>query len=288
MILKALDRDPERRYQSARELRVDLARLLTGGEVATDTLRRSGVVEKAAAGARKRRLVLGLVAVLVAGIAVGYFVKRWWPRTPQRILAVLPIETVGQDAATGALGLGLTETLTAKLVQASDNDAIQVVSPRDLLPESEDGGRRSPRVRHYLRSGKQPAALGFNDPDQLLPGGLQDASAIGGANDRGQAGDTFKLQDQVVNAALDMLPTRIQASQREALAVRQDTQPAAYEAYIRGRGYLQEYEKPENIDNAITEFSQAIKIDPNYAPAYAGRGEAYWIGFQQLDRGRNG
>ena len=34
-----------------------------------------------------------------------------------------------------------------------------------------------------------------------------------------------------------------------------DTQPAAYEAYIRGRGYLQEYEKPENIDSAIAEFN---------------------------------
>ncbi len=78
-----------------------------------------------------------------------------------------------------------------------------------------------------------------------------------------------------MNAALDMLPARILSTQRQALAVRQDTQPAAYEAYIRGRGYLQEYEKPENIDNAIAEFNQAIKIDPKYAPAYAGLGEAY-------------
>ena len=91
-----------------------------------------------------------------------------------------------------------------------------------------------------------------------------------------------------MNAALDMLPARIRSTQRKALAVRQDTQPAAYEAYIRGRGYLQEYEKPENIDNAITEFNQAIKIDPNYAPAYAALGKTYWAGFQQLDAEKNG
>ena len=47
-------------------------------------------------------------------------------------MAVLPIDTVGQDPATSALGLGLAETVTAKLVQASDSDAIQVVSSRDL------------------------------------------------------------------------------------------------------------------------------------------------------------
>ena len=52
--------------------------------------------------------------------------------------------------------------------------------------------------------------------------------------------------------------------------------PAGYEYYVRGRGYLQDYEKPENIDSAIVEFEHAIRIDPKYAPAHAGLGEAYW------------
>jgi tetratricopeptide (TPR) repeat protein len=90
-----------------------------------------------------------------------------------------------------------------------------------------------------------------------------------------------------VSETLDMLPAQIKPEQRRKLNVRPDTQPAAYEAYIRGRGYLQEYEKPENIDSAIAEFNQALKIDPNYAPAYAGLGEGYWIGYQQLNRGKD-
>src|ERR1035441_1252463 len=61
---------------------------------------------------------------------------------------------------------------------------------------------------------------------------------------------------------------------------------AAYEAYIQGRGYLQEYEKPENVDSAIAAFKQALKIDPNYALAYAGLGKAYLTGFQQFDKGQ--
>jgi serine/threonine-protein kinase len=83
-----------------------------------------------------------------------------------------------------------------------------------------------------------------------------------------------------------MLPAQIKAAERRKLNVRQDTQPAAYEAYIQGRGYLQEYEKPENIDSAIAEFKQALKIDPNYALAYAGLGNAYLTGFQQFDKGK--
>ncbi len=289
VILKALDRDPERRYQSARELRVDLVRLLSGGEIATDTLRRSGVVE-AAAGARRRRVALGLAAVLLAGIALGYFVKRWWPSRPsaeQKILAVLPIEAVGQDSATSALGLGLTETLTAKLVQASDNDSIQVVSPRDLRDQkvkTAEDARREFGTDFVLESSLQRSGQTIRINCYLVDSKTH--RQLAARTIESDASDTFKLQDQVVNAALDMLPARIKTTERKALAVRQDTQPAAYEAYIRGRGYLQEYEKPENIDNAISEFNQAIKIDPNYAPAYAGLGEAYWIGFQQLNRGQ--
>ena len=138
MILKALDRDPERRYQSARELRVDLARLLAGGEIATDTVRRSRRGGSAAqAGTAKS--CWACVAVLLAGNCGWIFRQALvaaMTSAQQRILAVLPIETVGQDAATSALGLGLTETLTAKLVQASDSDSIQVVSPRDLRDQN--------------------------------------------------------------------------------------------------------------------------------------------------------
>jgi len=99
------------------------------------------------------------------------------------------------------------------------------------------------------------------------------------------ATDPFGLQDRVVSAALDMLSAQIKPEERRKLNVSQDTQPAAYEAYIRGRGYLQAYEKPENIENAISEFNQALKIDPNYALAYAGLGNAYWMEFRRLDKG---
>ena len=288
VILKALDRDPERRYQSARELRVDLQRLMAGGEIATDTLHQSKVREIATR-SRQRTLVLTLAGVLLVGLVIGYFVKRWMPslKGQQKILAVLPIETVGQDAATNALGLGLTETLTAKLVQASDSDSVQVVSPRDLRDQkvqTAGDARREFGTDYVLESSLQRSGQVIRINCYLVDSRTH--RQIAARTIEADANDTFKIQDQVVNATLDMLPGTIEAGRRRALAARQDTQPAAYEAYIRGRGYLLEYEKPENIDNAITEFQQALKVDPKYAPAYAGLGEAYWIGYQQLNRGK--
>jgi eukaryotic-like serine/threonine-protein kinase len=289
VILKALDREPDLRYQTARELKVDLARLLAGDELSTENLRRTTVIEVERK-ARNRKVALILVGVLLVGVAVGYAVKRLWSTsssTQQRIMAVLPFDTIGQDAATSALGLGLTETITAKLVQASDTDAIQVVSPRDLRDQgvkTAEDARREFGTDFVLESSLQRSGHTIRINCYLVDSRTH--RQVAARSITVDANDVFGMQDQVVRETLDMLPVQIEPEQRRKLNVRQDTQPAAYEAYIRGRGYLQEYQKPENIDSAIAEFNQALRIDPGYALAYAGLGTAYLTGFQQFYKGK--
>ncbi len=203
-------------------------------------------------------------------------------------MAVLPFDSVGQDAATTALGLGLTETLTAKLVEASNSDAVQVVAPRDLRDQgvkTADDARREFGTDFVLESTLQRQGEDIRVNIYLVDSRTH--RQLAARTFTVDSKDSFGLQDRVVSEALDMLPTRIMPEQRSKLAVRQDTQPAAYEAYIRGRGYLQELNKPEDVDNAIASFTQAVKIDPNYAPGYAALGEAYLDGFRQFGKGND-
>ena len=149
-------------------------------------------------------------------------------------MAVLPFDTVGQDPATSALGLGLTETLTAKLVQASDADAIQVVSPRDLRDQgvkTAEDARREFGTDFVLESSLQRSGQTIRVNCYLVDSKTH--RQIAARSITVDAGDAFGLQDRVVSETLDMLPTQIQPEQRRKLNVRQDTQPAAYEAYIR-------------------------------------------------------
>ena len=211
VILKALDRDPERRYQSARELRVDLARIVAGEDVATGTLRHLEEREHAAV-AQRRKMVATVLVVLLLGLVLGYAAKRWWLKAApeqQKIMAVLPIETVGQDAATGALGLGLTETLTAKLVQAGDGNSIQVVSPRDLRDQNvktADDARREFGTDYVLESSLQKSGQKIRVNTYLVDSKTH--RQLAARTIETDAADTFGLQDQVVNAALDMLPEK--------------------------------------------------------------------------------
>ena len=57
--------------------------------------------------------------------------------------------------------------------------------------------------------------------------------------------------------------------------------PAAYETYLQGLGYLRRYDKPGNLDTAIRLFETTTKADPKFALAFAALGEAYWNKYRQ-------
>ena len=61
---------------------------------------------------------------------------------------------------------------------------------------------------------------------------------------------------------------------------RRHDHPAAYDFYVQGRGYLQDYVVPEKVEAAITLFRRALEKDPTYADATAGLGEAFWRKYQ--------
>ncbi|MBI3668783.1 MAG: tetratricopeptide repeat protein, partial [Acidobacteria bacterium] len=82
--------------------------------------------------------------------------------------------------------------------------------------------------------------------------------------------------DQVAAGMAHMLELELKPQERQALETHGTQVAGAYDFYLQGRGYLQNYDKPENIDSAISVFHRALSLDPNYALAHAGLGEAYW------------
>ena len=281
VILRALQKDPKERYQSAGDLRIDLANLATGT---------MPIFPKHVPLPKWQRWLPIAVAFVVFVSVVG-----WWQRhrgepsvLEGRMMAVLPFESVTNDAPTNALGLGLTETLTAKLVQALDGGRLQLVSTRELIAQ---GVKTSDQARREFGT------------DLVLEGSLQQDGAriritwslvnphthtqIAANTVTGNANDIFGLQDNLVNELLERLPQAVDPERRQELLAGPDTKPAAYDFYLRGRGYLEDYQHPDNIESAIAQFEQAIAVDKNYAPAHAALGLAYTTGFQSMNRGKD-
>jgi len=281
VILRALQKDPRERYQSAGDLRIDLANLATG----TIPI----YPRQVSSPNWWRWLAIAMAAVVVAGLGA------WWlrhrneaPALDARMMAVLPFESVANDGPTNALGRGLTETVTARLVQAADGGKLQLISTRDL-------------IEHGVKTSEQ-AQREFGT-DLVLEGSLQQDGAriritwslvnprthtqLAANTVTGDTNNIFALQDTIFDDVLAKFPQAANPGQRQELAERPDTKPAAYDFYLRGRGYLEDYKNQDNIDNAIAEFQRAIAVDQNYAPAYAAMGLAYNTGFVWKNRDKD-
>ena len=281
VILRALQKDPQERYQSAGDLRIDLAALATGT---------MPIYPKPAAKHRWRGWLAGAVFLLALGGGVIWW--RWHGSMPAlataRVMAVLPFESVGGDSSSDALGLGLTETVTTKLVQATDGGHLQLVSTRDLVAQgikTADQARREFGTDLVLEGSLQQAGKRIRitcslvDPRTHVQYAAQEVT--------GDSGDVFGLQDQLFEKVLEMLRrTALQAEPPRRPVAQAMANSAAYDFYLRGRGYLEEYQNLDNLQNAIHQFEQAVAADKNYAPAYAAMGMAYTIGFQQKNQGK--
>ena len=62
--------------------------------------------------------------------------------------------------------------------------------------------------------------------------------------------------------------------QVDGAVTRATTVPGVYDYYVRGRGYLQRFERADDVDSAIKLFTLAIQRDPGFALGHAALGEA--------------
>jgi serine/threonine-protein kinase len=203
------------------------------------------------------------------------------PLPEKKNLAVLPFEVVGEDPGAHAFAQGLAETLTGKLAQLTDNYPLQVVPPSEIRSQKVDSveqarvglGANLVLEGSLRRSGTQ-VRITYHLVDSRTRQQLRADTVTA------PAGDPFAVEDQVVQSVLRSLDLELGSKERRALQARGTTEPAAYDYYLRGRGYLMEYQKAENVDSAIEVFKRALEHDPNYTLAYAGLGESYWHKYQ--------
>jgi tetratricopeptide (TPR) repeat protein len=278
IVAKMLAKNPADRYASAAEIIVELRAL------------QRGVAERSHFGARRRaRLALSLGAAAMAiAIAVLAFISpqmrgrfgNWLRPNPlprEKLVAVLPFSVVSNDPKEKAFSDGLTETLTAKLTQLTVDPTLQVVPApeiRDKNANTVDDVRKEFGATLVLEGNLQQSGnrvrinIAMVDPGTHRQLRAQSLTVA--------ASDPFAVQDQVVNATVGMLQVAVQPGEREVLSAHGTQTAGAYDFYLQGLGYLQDYDKRENIENAVKVFNTALELDPRYAGAYAGRGQAYW------------
>ena len=300
LLHRCLQKDRLRRLHDIADARIEIEEAQLRGSVANSFENLRNVqpasadlplaVAKRAGSNRLRNIggVLLVAIVLGSGMAAIPSVRqkvRGWvgiPAIPQeRQLAVLPFEVPGGDPSARAFSDGLTETLSAKLTKLTTGHDLQVVPASEvnaLKVTSSESARDELGVNLILTGSLQQsggvarvtyALVNTITRRQLRADTITIATA-----------DPFAGEDQVVDGVLRMLDLELQPAERQNLETHGTQVADAYDLYLQGRGYLQNYDKVENLQNAISVFQRALGTDPNYSLAYAGLGQAYWMNYQ--------
>jgi serine/threonine-protein kinase len=275
IIRKAMDKDPGLRYQSARELKVDLQRLISGKKFEQVPLRpRRRVTPRWVTGA------LATVLVLLAALEVATL--RWKarsthpvpPNTP-RVVAVLPFDAVGGNRDNQVLCRGLTDLLTTRLTQMSSQYGVQVVPASEVRTQgvSSIGDARKKLGVNLVVEGSWDFA-----GNQVMYG-LVDATtrrSVSADFVKANLDDLLSVERRVADGLLSMVAGELRPHDQKTATPNDTAHPDAYQYYVRGIGYLQEYQNVSSLEAAVALFHSATERDPSFAPALAGTAEAYW------------
>jgi len=86
--------------------------------------------------------------------------------------------------------------------------------------------------------------------------------------------DVLELEDTISERVAKSLLPQLTGEEKKRLDKRGTNSPEAYEAYLRGRFFWNQF-VPEAFPKAIESFQKAVELDPNYALAYVGIADFY-------------
>ncbi len=281
VIGKCLEKEPENRYQSAKELAIDLRRLQMGVPSAV------GPAARATRWSSARSVGIGLV--ILAAVIVLLFVfniGRWRQRLPggaggRRIesLAVLPLDNFSGDPAQEFFADGMTEALIAELGEIG---SLRVIS-RTSVMQYKGAKKPLPQIARELNVDAVIEGSVFRVGDrvritaQLI--GVGPERHLWAQNYERDLRDVLTVQGEIARNVADEVKANVTPGAQARLASARPVNPEAHEAYLKGQFFLNKMTE-EDIQKATEYAQQAVQIDPNYAPAYGLLAQSYWYSSQ--------
>jgi serine/threonine protein kinase/tetratricopeptide (TPR) repeat protein len=266
IILKCLARDPAARYKTAEDVTADLDAVRAGRPVTPP--RRRPFFRR---WPRPRLLPVAGAAVLAAAALIVLLAH---PRPPIRSIAVLPLQNLSGDPGQDYFADGITEDIITQLSKIGE---LKVIS-RTSVWRYKTAAKSVPEIGRELDVGAVLEGSVRREGDRIrIVGQLVDARTdrhIWAETYDRTANDLFAIQSEVAERIARELRVRLSPEEKKRIGRPATANLEAYGLYAQGREHYYRYTKDDN-EKAIELFRKAVALDPSYALAYAGLGDAY-------------
>jgi serine/threonine-protein kinase len=261
-ILKALDKDPERRYQSAREIRVDLERLAAPVPLVAPKLKRT---------AQRLIVTASVVAIVAVAAALGFLILGDGEAPEIDSIAVLPLDNLSGDPEQEYFSDGMHEALISNLAKIG---ALRVISRQSVM-RFKDEDTPLPEIARLLNVDAvvEGSVLCSGNRVRITAQLVQayPERHLWAESYERDLQDILSLQNEVAREITTEIRVAVTPDERVRLSTARPVDPQVTEAYLKGLYQLRELTPGQ----AIPYFEEAIVRDPQYAPAYVGLSSAY-------------
>ena len=276
IINKALEKDRALRYQSAGEMLADLKRLRRNSSSTRVEVAESR--EMPAKSSKRKVLWASAAGIVVIGMVVTSAFLWRGRSSGQEIssVAVMPFVNASKDPNTEYLSDGLTESLINSLSQIPNltvmsRSSVFHYKGRDVDPQA---------VAHDLKVQGVITGRIVQRGDQLIISAelidpRTNRNLWGDQYDR-KLSDVLAVQQDITGAISARLRERLSGETKKQVAKGGTSDPEAYQLYLKGRFYW-EKRTQDSLEKAKDYFNQAIEKDPNYALAYVGLADYYYV-----------
>jgi serine/threonine protein kinase/tetratricopeptide (TPR) repeat protein len=285
LLQRLLAKEVGNRYQSMADVRADLAQ----AAAAPDS------VESPPPGAHKKTSWMRPAAFALGGaVVVGLLLiarATLRPATPApvanapgviRSIAVLPLDNYSGDPNQDYFAEGMTDELTTDLATIGQ---LRVISRGSAMQFKGKARPPTPAIAKVLNVDAIVEGSVVRVADKVrITAQLIDARTdtnLWARSFERSSSDVLALQHELASAIAGEIHVRLTPAEQSRLAAAPTVNPAAYDAYLKGR-YFFNRPSDDNLKKAIAQFEEAVGLSPTYAPAFSGLSDAYlWAGYNE-------
>jgi TolB-like protein/Tfp pilus assembly protein PilF len=198
------------------------------------------------------------------------------PPVREKSIIVLPFENISPDPDQEYFSDGLTEEIITDLSHIRDllvisrSSAMTFKGAKATIKDITD----KVHVRYVLEGSVRKAGNNLRITAQLIDG-MTD-SHIWAEKYNGNLDDIFEIQEKVSHSIVDSLKLKISPEENEFISRNPAKNLEAYNLYLLGRFFFHNGTREGQI-KSIEYYEKALSEDPDYALAYAGLSDTYYV-----------